>query len=72
MKTLAKRIRRELQRETAKIGHCIGYEQELERLRPTDDENRKEKIAHFGNVNGFKLSLQCLRKSLGDSAKWNE
>jgi hypothetical protein len=79
MKTLAKRIRRELERETAKIGHCTIYEDELQRLWPIDEENRKQKIAHFANENGFKLTFYkqglCAvfeRKSPGDSNEWNE
>jgi len=79
MKTLAKRIKRELERETSKIGHCAIYENELQRLWPIDEENRKQKIAHFANENGFKLSFYkaglCAifeRKSPGDSARWNE
>ena len=74
MKTLAKRIRRELERETAKTGHCAINEDELQRLWPIDEENRKQKIAHFANENGFKLTfyMQGLcavfeRKSPGDS-----
>ena len=79
MKTLAKRIRRELDSETANIAHCIIYENELQRLWPIDAENRKQKIAHFANDNGFKLSFYkqglCAifeRKSPGDSKEWNE
>jgi hypothetical protein len=79
MKTLAKRIRRELEREAPKISRSVIYEDELQRLWPIDDENRKQKIAHFANANGFKLIFYkqglCAifeRKSLGDSAKWNE
>ena len=79
MKTLAKRIRRELESESPKTEHCIIYENELQRLWPIDEENRKRKIAHFANQNGFKLSFYkqglCAvfeRKSPEDSAKWNE
>ena len=57
MKTLAKRIRRELENEIVKVGHCAIYEDELQRLWPIDEENRKQKIAHFANENGFKLSF---------------
>jgi hypothetical protein len=79
MKTLAKRIRRELAREIPKARHSIIYEDELQRLWPIDEENRKRKIAHFANENGFRLSFYkaglCAifeRKSPGDSANWNE
>jgi hypothetical protein len=47
----------------------------LQRLWSIDEENRKQKIAHFANENGFKLSFYkpglCAifeRKSPGDSA----
>jgi hypothetical protein len=79
MKTLAKRIKRELERETPKTGHCVVYENELQRLWRIDEENRKQKIARFANAHGFKLTFYkkglCAmfeRKSPGDSAKWNE
>ena len=79
MKTLAKRIRRELERETPGTGHCVVYENELQRLWPIDEQHRRHKIAHFANQNGFKLTFYkqgfCAifeRKSPGDSAKWNE
>ena len=79
MKTLAKRIRHELKSETAKTAHCLVYEHELQRLWPTEEENRKQKIAHVANANGFKLSFYkqglCARferKSAGDSKAWNE
>jgi len=57
MKTLAERIRRELETETAKIGHCAIYEPDLQRLWPIDEVNRKQKIAQFANEFGFKLSF---------------
>jgi hypothetical protein len=79
MKTLAKRIRRELENENSEVRYCAIYENELQRLWPIDEENRKQKIAHFANKNGFKLIFYkqglCAifeRKSPGDSAKWNE
>jgi hypothetical protein len=79
MKTLAKRIRRELERETPEIAHCLIFENELQRLWPIDEKNRKQKIAHFANKNGFKLSFYkqglCAifeRKAPEDAAMWNE
>jgi hypothetical protein len=79
MKTLAKRIKRELENEITKIGHCAVYEDELERLWPIDEENRQQKIAHFANENGFDLIFYkkglCAmfrRKSPGNSKRWNE
>jgi hypothetical protein len=57
MKTLAERIRRELESETAHIGHCAIYEPDLQRLWPIDEVNRKQKIALFANEYGFKLSF---------------
>ena len=79
MKTLAKRIRRELERESPKTEHCIVYENELQRLWPIDEKNRKQRIAHFANQNGFKLTFYkpglCAifeRKAPEDSAKLNE
>jgi len=79
MKTLAKRIKRELERETSTTRHCVVYEDELQRLWPTDEQDRKRKISRFANENGFKLTFYkrglCAifeRKSPGDSARWNE
>jgi len=79
MKTLAKRIRRELENESSKVGHCAIYEDELQRIWPINDQNRKQKIARFANQHGFKLVFYkqglCAifkPKSPGDSAKWNE
>jgi hypothetical protein len=57
MKTLAEKIRRELETETASIGHCAIYEDRLTRLWPIDDADRKQKIAQFANQYGFKLSF---------------
>jgi hypothetical protein len=57
MKTLAERIRRELETEPAHTGHCAIYEPDLQRLWPISDIDRKEKIAHFANQYGFKLSF---------------
>jgi hypothetical protein len=56
MKMLAKQIERELETETAKIGHCAIYEDELQRSWPLNMENRKAKIEQFAKEHGFKLS----------------
>jgi hypothetical protein len=47
MKTLAKRIKRELETETAKFGHSAIYEPDLQRIWPLNTENREAKIAQF-------------------------
>jgi len=60
MKTLAKQIERELremEKETARIGHCAIYEDKLQRIWPLNSENRKTKIAQFAKEYGFKLSF---------------
>jgi hypothetical protein len=57
MKRLAERIERELKAETARIGHCAIYEDELQRLWPLNTENRKAKIEQFAKEHGFKLSF---------------
>ena len=55
MKILAGLIRRELQLQANEYGHCAVYEDELQRVWPLDEENRKAKIEQFGNENGFRL-----------------
>lgn len=55
MKILARLIRRELRLQTGEYGHCAVYEDELQRVWPTNDENRKAKIEQFANENGFRL-----------------
>ena len=79
MEILARRIRRELRTQPEKIGHCAICENELQRLWPIHEENRKQKIAQFANENGFKLTFYkqglCVifqRKSPGNSENWNE
>jgi hypothetical protein len=57
MKMVAKQIERELERETAKIGHCAIYEDQLQRIWPLNTENRKGKIEQFAKQHGFKLSF---------------
>jgi hypothetical protein len=54
MKMLAKQIERELK---TKIGHCAIYENELQRIWPLNEENRKAKIERFAEDYGFKLSF---------------
>ena len=56
MKTLASRIRRELETKTERIGHCAIYENDLRRIWPLNEENRKAKIEEFARRYGFKLS----------------
>ena len=55
MKILAGLIRRELQLQANEYGHCALYEDELQRVWPLDEENRKAKIEQFANENGFRL-----------------
>jgi hypothetical protein len=57
MKILAERIKRELETQTAEIGHCAIYEHDLQRLWPLNEENRKAKIEQFAIQYGFKLSF---------------
>ena len=49
MKRLAKKIIRDLETETASIGHCAVYDSDLQRLWPLDVVNRKQKIVQFAN-----------------------
>jgi hypothetical protein len=55
MKILAGLIRRELQLQAGKYGHCAVYEDELQRIWSVNEENRKAKIAQFAKENGFRL-----------------
>jgi hypothetical protein len=57
MKTLAEQIKRDLEKQTAEIGHCAIYENELQRLWPLNVQNRKAKIEQFAKEFGFKLSF---------------
>jgi hypothetical protein len=57
MKILARRIRRELKTQTAKIGHCAIYEDELQRIWPLTEQGRKTRIEQFAKEHGFKLSF---------------
>ena len=56
MKTLARLIRRELRLHTGKYGHCAVYEDELQRVWPITEENRKAKIEQFAKEQGFRLA----------------
>ena len=58
MKTLAAKIRRDLETETAQIGHCAIYENDLERLRQQREENGKAKIGQFAKE--FESNLRLL------------
>jgi hypothetical protein len=42
-------------RVIAAARHCALYEDELQRVWPLDEENRRAKIEQFGNENGFRL-----------------
>ena len=53
MKTLAKQIEREL--KASAWGHCAIYEDDLQRIWPIEEENRKAKIAQFAREYGFRL-----------------
>ena len=44
MKILSGLIRRELQLQANEYGYCALYEDELQRVWPLDEENRKAKI----------------------------
>ena len=55
---LAAQIERELETETATIGHCAIYEDQLQRIWPLDEENRK--IEQFAKEHGFRLSFYSL------------
>ena len=56
MKILAGLIKRQLRLEPNDFGHCAVYENELQRVWPITEENRKEKIANFAEKHGFRLA----------------
>jgi hypothetical protein len=49
-------IRRQLRLEANKLGHCALYENELQRVWPLDEKNRKAKIEQFAKKHGFRLA----------------
>ena len=55
MKILARLIRRELRLEAGQYGHYAVYKDELQRVWPINEQNRKAKIEQFANENGFRL-----------------
>jgi len=44
-----------LKSDTGKWGHCAVYENQLQRICPLDEVNRKAKIEQFAKEHGFKL-----------------
>jgi len=48
-------IRRQLRLEANEFGYCAIYEDELQRVWPKTEANRKAKIAKFGKEHGFRL-----------------
>jgi hypothetical protein len=56
MKILAARIKRQLLLDTGKWGRCAIYENELQRIWPLNEENRKQKIEQFAKEYEFRLS----------------
>jgi hypothetical protein len=55
MKILARFVRRELRLQAGKYGHCAVYEDELQRIWPINETNRKAKIKQFAKEHGFRL-----------------
>ena len=60
MKILAGLIKRRLRIEVGDWGHCAIYEDDLQRIWPLDEKDRKAKIAHFAKTHGFRLSFYKL------------
>jgi hypothetical protein len=46
----------QLQLKPCDLGHCAVYEKELQRIWPITEENRKAKVAEFGEKQGFRLA----------------
>ena len=46
----------QLQLKANDLGHCAVYEKELQRVWPITEQNRKAKIAEFGEKRGFRLA----------------
>ena len=42
--------------QSKEIGHCAIYEDQLQRIWPLEEEDRKAKIEQFAKEHGFKLS----------------
>jgi hypothetical protein len=57
MKILASLIKRRLEAQVEEWGHCAVYENELQRLWPLNEKNRRAKIAAFAKEYGFHLSV---------------
>jgi len=57
MKILARLIKRKLKAQTGEWGHCAIYENELQRVWPLNEKNRKAKITQFAKEYGFRLSV---------------
>jgi hypothetical protein len=57
MKILASRIKRRLDSQVGERGHCAIYEDELQRIWPLHEENRKAKILQFAKEHGFRLGF---------------
>ena len=55
MKILARLISRQLRLEAGKWGHCAIYEDELQRVWPINEPNRKANIESFAKRHGFRL-----------------
>ena len=55
MKNLASRIQRELEARGAE--HYAAYEDELQRIWPLNEKNRKAKIEQFAKEHGFRLAF---------------
>ena len=56
MKILAGLIKRQLRLEPNDLGHCAICEQELQRVWPITEKNRKAKIERFAKEHGFRLA----------------
>ncbi len=46
----------DLQLKASDFGHCAVYERELQGIWSITEENRKAKIAEFGEKHGFRLA----------------
>jgi hypothetical protein len=57
MKILARLIKRQLRLDAGKWGHCTVYEEQLQRVWPRNEVNRKAKIEQFAREQGFRLAF---------------